>query len=170
MITFFGEYLGKKKIFPTVFLTTLLFGCTSGRPANPGMTGGRLAPCPSSPNCVSSQSLDLRHFIEPLRYEGTRQQARDRLLAAIRTIKRSRVVEAGDLYIHAEFTSAFFRFVDDAEFYLDDTSKIIHMRSASRIGYGDFGVNRKRLEALKAAFLLGNSHAEQDMSQGEASR
>lgn len=138
---------------PILFLTAALFGCSGGRPANLGAVDGRLPPCPDSPNCVSSQSSDPRQFIEPLRYEGTRQEARDRLLAAIRGQKRSKVVTAGDHYIHAEFTSAVFRFVDDAEFYFDDVSKTIHMRSASRLGYSDFGVNRRRLEVLRWAFL-----------------
>ncbi len=139
---------------PIIFLAAVVLGCSGGRPANLGMTDGKLAACPDSPNCVSSQSSDPRHFIEPLRYEGTRQEARDRLLAAIRGQKRSKVVTAGDHYIHAEFTSAVFRFVDDAEFYFDDASKTIHVRSAARIGYSDFGVNRRRLEKLKSAFLL----------------
>jgi uncharacterized protein (DUF1499 family) len=64
-------------------------------------------------------------------------------------MKRSNIVTVGDDYIHAEFTSAFFRFVDDVEFYFDSDAKTIHMRSASRIGYSDFGVNRKRLDDIK---------------------
>jgi uncharacterized protein (DUF1499 family) len=67
-------------------------------------------------------------------------------------MKRCRIIAMDDHYIHAEFTSAFFRFVDDVEFYFDSEAKIIHMRSASRIGYSDFGVNRKRLEKLRSLF------------------
>jgi uncharacterized protein (DUF1499 family) len=67
-------------------------------------------------------------------------------------MKRSRIVKTEDTYIHAEFTSAIFRFVDDVEFYLDDTAKTIHMRSASRVGKSDFGVNRKRMEKVRAHF------------------
>jgi uncharacterized protein (DUF1499 family) len=68
-------------------------------------------------------------------------------------MKRSKIVTDLDLYIHAEFTSAFFRFVDDVEFYFDDKAKTLHVRSASRIGRSDFGVNRKRIEELRSRFL-----------------
>jgi uncharacterized protein (DUF1499 family) len=128
----------------------LMLGCSAGRPVNLGITHGKSLPCPDSPNCVSSQSPDKRHFIEPIPYEGEQQLARDRLVAVIQGMKRSKIVTASDDYIHAEFTSAFFRFVDDVEFYFDSEAKTIHMRSASRIGYSDFGVNRKRLEDIKS--------------------
>jgi uncharacterized protein (DUF1499 family) len=128
----------------------MMLGCSSGRPANPDVTNDKLLPCPDSPNCVSSQSPDKRHFIEPIPYEGKRQQARDRLVAVIQGMKRSKIVTVRDDYIYAEFISAFFHFVDDVEFFFDTETKIIHMRSASRIGYYDFGVNRKRLEEIKS--------------------
>ena len=130
----------------------LIIGCSAGRPANLGITNGKLLPCPDSPNCVSSQSQDKKHFIEPIRYEGDKQQSRDRLIAVIQGMKRSRIVVVRDDYIHAEFTSAIFRFVDDIEFYIDDKAKTIHMRSASRIGYSDLGVNRKRLDKITSMF------------------
>jgi uncharacterized protein (DUF1499 family) len=117
-----------------------------------GVTGGRLAACPDSPNCVSSQSADPRHAIDPLRYEGTAQKARERLVKAISEMKRARIVIAEERYIHAEFTSAFFRFVDDVEFLLDDGTRTIHVRSASRVGYSDFGVNRRRVEEIRTRF------------------
>ena len=130
----------------------LIIGCSAGRPANLGINNGKLLPCPDSPNCVSSQSQDKKHFIEPIRYEGDQQQAMDRMIAVIQGMKRSRIVVVRDDYIHAEFTSAIFRFVDDVEFYIDDKAKTIHMRSASRIGYSDLGVNRKRLDKIKSMF------------------
>jgi uncharacterized protein (DUF1499 family) len=76
----------------------------------------------------------------------------ERLIGVIQGIKRCRIITMDDHYIHAEFTSAFFRFVDDVEFYFDSEAKIIHMRSASRIGYSDFGVNRERLEKVRSLF------------------
>ena len=133
-----------------LLLMVLMLSCSLGRPVNLGVTQGKLLPCPDSLNCVSSQSPDKRHFIEPIPYEGEQQLARDRLVAVIQGMKRSKIVTASDDYIHAEFTSAFFRFVDDVEFYFDSEAKTIHMRSASRIGYSDFGVNRKRLEDIKS--------------------
>jgi uncharacterized protein (DUF1499 family) len=130
----------------------MILGCSAYRPLNLGITDGKLSPCPDSPNCVSSQSSDKRHFIEPLRYEGTEQEAMQRLIDVIQGMKRCRIITIEDRYIHAEFTSAFFRFVDDVEFYFDSEAKIIDMRSASRIGYSDFGVNRQRMEKIRSLF------------------
>jgi uncharacterized protein (DUF1499 family) len=135
-----------------LIITVMMVACPGSRPKNPGVTGGRLAPCPKSPNCVSSQSDDTGHYIAPILYDGTLNEARENLIAVIRSMKRSRIVTVEDTYIHAEFTSAIFRFVDDVELYLDDTAKTIHMRSASRVGKSDLGVNRKRMENLRAHF------------------
>ena len=78
--------------------------------------------------------------------------AMERLIEVIQGMKRCRIITMGDHYVHAEFTSAFFRFVDDVEFYFDSEAKIIDMRSASRIGYSDFGVNRQRMEKIRSLF------------------
>ena len=133
-------------------LVVMIVGCAGNRHSQMGVSGGRLAACPDSPNCVSSQSADPRHAIDPLRYEGTAQKARERLVKAISGMKRARIVTAEERYIHAEFTSAFFRFVDDAEFLLDDGTRTIHVRSASRVGYSDLGANRKRVENIRSRF------------------
>ena len=133
-------------------LVVMIVGCAGNRHSQMGVTGGRLAACPDSPNCVSSQSTDPRHAIDPLRYEGAAQKARERLVKAISGMKRARIVAAEERYIHAEFTSAFFRFVDDVEFLLDDGTRTIHVRSASRVGYSDFGVNRRRVEEIRVRF------------------
>ena len=113
---------------------------------------GQLSPCPGSPNCVSSQSSDNSRFVKPLVYEGTSKAAIERLLAVINEWPRCKTVEVTGEYIHAEFASRFFRFVDDVEFCIDDGLKIIHVRSASRTGYFDFGVNRRRVERIRARF------------------
>jgi len=136
-----------------LLLSAVVFGCSASRPAHLGMTDGKFQPCPDSPNCVSSQSPDKKHFIEPIHYEGMQQQAKERLIDVIQGMKRSKIVTDLDHYIHAEFTSAFFRFVDDVEFYFDDRAKTLHVRSASRIGHSDFGVNRKRIEEIRSVFL-----------------
>ena len=117
-----------------------------------GVTVDKLRLCPDSPNCVSSQSGDPRHAIAPIRYEGTAEKARELLIEAVSRMKRSRIVISEKLYLHAEFTSAFFRFVDDVEFLLDDEKKLIHVRSASRVGNSDFGVNRMRVEEIRTRF------------------
>ena len=138
--------------FAVFLFIIMMLGCSAYRPLNLGITDGKLSPCPDSPNCVSSQSSDKKHFIEPVRYEGTEQPAMKRLIEVFQGMKRCRIVTMEDHYIRAEFTSAFFRFVDDVEFYFDSEAKVIHMRSASRIGYSDFGVNRQRMEKFRTLF------------------
>lgn len=117
-----------------------------------GIKNGGLSPCPQSPNCVSTQSPDEDHYIEPIKYSGTLTHARARLAAVIHSMKRSRIVDVQDDYIHAEFRSAVFRFVDDVEFYFPSNDPIIQVRSASRVGYYDFGVNRRRIETIRHEF------------------
>jgi uncharacterized protein (DUF1499 family) len=108
-----------------------------------------LSPCPSSPNCVSTQAQDESHAIAPLRYQKTRAEAKEALKAIIRTLPRTKLVEEDDTYLHYEFTSLLLRFVDDVEFLFVDEAKTIHFRSASRTGYGDLGVNRRRMEEIR---------------------
>lgn len=134
-------------------LAVMMVGCSGSRPSAIGVSAGRLAACPDSPNCVSSQSSDRRHAIDPLRFEGTAEKARERLIGVVSGMKRARIVVAEERYLRAEFTSALFRFVDDTEFLLDDGTKTIHVRSASRVGSSDFGVNRKRVEEIRSRFL-----------------
>ena len=109
-----------------------------------------LAPCPSSPNCVSTQALDEGHAITPIRYRKSRAEAKEALKEVIRSLPRAKLVEEGESYLHYEFTSLLLRFVDDVEFVFDDDAKTIHFRSASRIGYGDLGVNRARMEQVRS--------------------
>ena len=111
----------------------------------------RLAPCPSSPNCVSSQAKGGYHAIAPIPYSGSQEGVLERLKAVIQGMKRSRMITVLPVYLHAEFRS-FLGFVDDVEFALDQEQHLIHMRSASRLGYWDLGVNRRRLEAIRAEF------------------
>ena len=125
-------------------------GCTGARPSNLGVKDGRLAPCPSSLNCVSSQSLDREHAIEPLAYTVAAPTAHDDMKKIILGMKRAEIITDTGAYIHAEFASSIWRFVDDVEFYFDDNAKVIHVRSASRLGKSDFGVNRKRVESIRS--------------------
>lgn len=141
-----------------LFSGALLFaGCTGGRPLTLGVRDGKLTPCPASPNCVSSRGGDALHAVEPLRFTGSPQQAMERLKRVVGGMKRATVVAETGRYLHAEFTSALFRFVDDVEFLLDEQDQVIHVRSASRLGYSDLGVNRKRVEELRRAW---NARAE----------
>jgi len=130
--------------------STLLAGCSGARPAALGSTQGRLAPCPSSPNCVSSLADDDRHRIAPLPFSGAAAAAIGRIEAIVRSLPRAAVVTATETYLYAEFRSAVFRFVDDVEFLADESAGVIQVRSAARVGSSDLGVNRKRVEAIRA--------------------
>jgi uncharacterized protein (DUF1499 family) len=128
-----------------VFFTGLLVRAS----ADVGLRDGKLSECPDSPNCVSSQTEKKGHMIEPLSYKGSFIEAKQALLSVITSLPRTKIILDNDRYIHVTFTSYLMRFVDDVEFLFDDTNKQIHVRSASRVGYSDMGVNRKRVENLR---------------------
>ncbi len=111
-----------------------------------------LKPCPNRPNCVCSQSTDPRHRIEPLQYDIPAAKAHQKLLKILKNMPRTKVVKEKANYIHAECKTRFLRFVDDLEFLFDDKDAVIHVRSASRVGYWDLGVNRKRVEQFRQDF------------------
>jgi uncharacterized protein (DUF1499 family) len=121
----------------------------SRRPANLGASGGRLAECPASPNCVATQSGDKNQRMAPLTFRGAPRQAMERLQRLVADMPRAEIVAATDEYLHAEFTSKVFRFVDDVEFLIDPAEGVIHFRSASRAGYSDLGANRRRMEDIR---------------------
>jgi uncharacterized protein (DUF1499 family) len=121
-------------------------------PTDLGVREGRLKPCPATPNCVSSQAQDASHRVAALRFQGSAQVAFERLKAVLAAMPRMRIVEARDGYLRAEAASRLFGFVDDLEFYFDAPTAQVHVRSASRIGYSDLGVNRARVEAIRKAF------------------
>lgn len=138
-----------------------MFHFGGDRPSLLGAQGGHLQPCPERPNCVSSQSPDPEHFVEPIVFEGSARQAMQALKQAIDDSPRAEVIRADDNYLYAEFTSKLMGFVDDVEFYFDNRTKLIEVRSASRLGESDLGVNRKRVEALRQRFwtLVGQEAA-----------
>jgi uncharacterized protein (DUF1499 family) len=131
-------------------------GCALGLfagkpPSNLGVTDGRLAPCPRSPNCVASQAdpADATHFIAPIAFKGDAGAAWRALRQTVAASERVKIVDERDGYLRAEFATKLIGFVDDVEFLLDAPARVIHVRSASRLGYRDFGVNRTRIEALR---------------------
>jgi len=115
-----------------------------------GLQEGRLRPCPDRPNCVSSEPGD-RSPVLPLTFSGSPDKDWNRLKSTVRKLGGT-IEEDTNTYLRATFTSRIFRFVDDVEFRLVPEEGIIHVRSASRVGYSDFGVNRKRAERLRAEF------------------
>lgn len=133
-------------------LLICLTGCSGAMPKL-GIHNGQLMPCPRTPNCVNSQAADDKHYIQPIRYQGTQKEAQSDLLKILGSCKRTNVIVTEANYIRAEFTSLVFRFVDDVEFYFPSTDAgetVINVRSASRIGYSDFAVNRKRIEKIRS--------------------
>jgi uncharacterized protein (DUF1499 family) len=131
----------------------ILTGCQQTVAGATGLKDGKLRPCPDKRNCVCTQDPAEQNRIEPLRYDATPEEAREKLLGVIRHMERSTLVQVDPDYIHAEFRSAVFSFIDDVEFLFDDGAKLIHFRSAARTGYYDFNVNRKRMEDIRKQFM-----------------
>jgi uncharacterized protein (DUF1499 family) len=110
-----------------------------------------LPPCPSSPNCVSSRDPDPSRRVDPIPFAGTAVEAREGIETVVRSFPRAVVVDSSGIGIRAEFRSLL-GFVDDVEFRIDEAAGVIHVRSASRTGYWDFGVNRRRVEEIREVF------------------
>lgn len=132
-------------------LAFLSLGAT--RPSNLGVRNGTLAVCPDSPNCVSSLTSTRPHSMPPLTYAGEAETAMQALVDVVSAMDGVRVVSSEDGYIHCEFTTSLFRFVDDVEFLLDADKAVIHFRSASRVGHYDFDQNRRRMNEIRRRFI-----------------
>jgi uncharacterized protein (DUF1499 family) len=135
-------------------LSAACAGMFSGTPpAGLGVVEDRLAPVPADRrNAVSSFADTPYHRIAPLRADPDPQAAFRRLEALLHDTPEARVVERRPGYLHAEFRTPLMRFVDDVEFLLDAPGRVIHVRSASRLGRDDFGTNRRRVERLRERF------------------
>lgn len=133
-------------------LSLALLSMTGRRPSNLGVRDGKLAPCPTSPNCVSTQADDDQHRIEPITSSLPAEESLRRLKQILAAMPRVTVITERPDYLHAEFRSALFRFVDDVEFFIVPDEQQIHFRSASRVGHGDLGVNRSRMELIRKRF------------------
>ncbi len=137
-----------------------LFSFSGKQPTNLGVKAGKLTACPNTPNCVCSQaaSADAEHYIAPIAYKLPPADAMAKLKSVIESMDRTKIIsETGD-YLYAEFTSALMGYVDDVEFYLDSTTPgQFQVRSASRLGQSDLGVNRKRVEAIRAKLAEAES-------------
>ncbi|NJK27974.1 MAG: DUF1499 domain-containing protein, partial [Coleofasciculaceae cyanobacterium SM2_3_26] len=105
-----------------------------------------------SPNCVSSYARDVVHRIDPFTYEGSGEEALAEIQSLIENTDSAKVVYSSDDYLYAEYTSNILGFVDDVEFYLDKEAEAIQVRSASRLGQSDLGVNRQRIETIRSQY------------------
>lgn len=123
------------------------------RPTGLGFTAGKFKPPQKKPNCVSSTVTTTdSHYIAPIKFNGDAAAAWKKLLVLVTAQPRTTLIEQKPNYLCAEFKTATMGYVDDVEFALDAKAKAIQVRSASRLGIRDFGVNRKRIEALRAGF------------------
>ena len=127
-------------------------GCPAPRPDNLGLKNNLLLSCPKSPNCFLSQASDSKHQIHPIHYTSSVGIAKERLNRVILSMVDTRIITQNKVYWHVEFTTRWLRFIDDVEFYFPESEAFIHLRSASRSGYWDLGVNRKRMEEIRSRF------------------
>ena len=149
------------KLMVIIFFFFLL-ACTTGNTSNLTVhdttVNTFLEPCPKTPNCVSSMEPEVdKHYIPPLLYTGEKKLAYQKLEAIIEADSRGRIISKQENYLKAEFTSMIFGFVDDVEFLFSPALSTIEVRSASRVGYYDFGVNRRRIEDIRKRWAKNQS-------------
>ena len=131
-------------------------------PTDLGVRDGRLKPPATTPNSVSSQAAlypdhprRAEAQIEPLRFQGDGAAAMARLKVLVEATEGAKIIKSEPGYLYATYETPLMRYVDDVEFLIDPNASVIQVRSASRIGHGDQGANRKRIEALRARFSAG---------------
>lgn len=112
-------------------------------------SNNKMKPCPSTPNCVSTVDTDS-HYIKPIEHTLSSNLAKEKIKKIVLSQKRVELVEDTENYLKFVYSSFLFRFKDDVEFLFEDNK--IQMRSSSRVGYSDLGVNRKRLEKIRNEF------------------
>lgn len=139
-----------------IALLPLLTNCSSPRPTNLGLIKEEerslLRKCPESPNCINSHfPEDKDHFLEPLKYETSKEKAKGLVIQILKNTPNVKIISEEQDYIHAEFTSSIFRFIDDVEFNFSIPNKV-HYRSASRLGHSDLGANKKRMSQISFRF------------------
>lgn len=148
-------------LLPVLVLLAAQLGAFSGStPAELGVRDGRLKPPSSTPNSVTSQAgrypdhpQARRAAIAPLAFQGDGKAALQKVARILRGMERTRIVTEQPDYLYAQCTTRLMRFTDDVEFWLDEPAGLIHVRSASRIGHGDRGVNRARIEMIRHQFM-----------------
>jgi uncharacterized protein (DUF1499 family) len=133
----------------SLLIVLFLAGCSSfpGRVLDSAQTA--IVDCGTAPHCVSSNAKDKSKLIEPIAFQGSIEAFQDKMKQVLTQIPRTQIALTKDQYIHAEATSLLLRFTDDVEFYFLPNESVIHVRSSSRIGYSDFGVNRTRVEKIR---------------------
>ncbi len=129
-------------------------------PTNIGIKNGRLTACPATPNCVNSQgSANDGQKIAPIEFGKNDSQPIATLKQIIEVMPRTKIIKQTTNYLYVEFASKLMGFVDDVEFYLDDSGNTVQVRSASRLGESDLGVNRQRIEEIRSRSVSGRESA-----------
>ena len=148
----------------TGFITVFLFAAAgillilvlavlskSGKP--PGLVAGKLSMCPDKPNCVSSEhDNDAVHYLEPVALQSAASPDPLTVIKGVIADMGGVIQEQDGGYIAAAFSSPLFGFVGDLEIRIDSNERLVQIRSASRTGYGDAGVNRKRVERFRKLY------------------
>lgn len=129
-----------------------LFVLATKNPPAPelGVVNGRLTPCPRRMNCVSSDAFESEFRVEPIRFAGSMAEAKTLLMETALKLPRTKLVEEEGAYFRFECRSPIMGFVDDLEILFDESEGRIHVRSGARCGFWDLGVNRRRVDALRA--------------------
>jgi uncharacterized protein (DUF1499 family) len=140
----------RPSIIAAIVIVMPLFSCAGTRPTDRGVKDSRLASCPSSPNCVSSDDAETSNRIPAFQLALPAADAWRTVRSTISSQPRTKIITETGNYLHAESSSAFFGFVDDLELHLRPSQNLIAVRSAARLGHSDFGVNRNRVERLRS--------------------
>jgi uncharacterized protein (DUF1499 family) len=158
----YGPHMKKLLIIPASIISALvavfiiwffILGILSRAGKASGITQGALSRCPDTPNCVCSEYKDdFNHYVDPIILPQDSTLETLPILKDIIRDMRGTIHSEGNNYIAATFSSRIFRFVDDFEIRVDPALKIVHIRSASRVGRGDMGINKKRAELFKELF------------------
>ena len=139
------------KMFLTILTLLIVFMFIKNNitPKNMGVRDGKLAKMPNSPNAVSSQTDIENKKVEPLKFSGDLEATRSKIIKIVNNYEGTDIIINEKNYIYAVFTTGGMKFKDDVEFYFDEDSKLIHFRSASRVGYSDMGLNKKRFNEIQ---------------------
>jgi uncharacterized protein (DUF1499 family) len=139
-------------LYKILTLIILTVSCSAPRPNNLGIVDSKLLSCPDKPNCISSfASVKSEHYADAIKIVSNKERAHQKVSGILDKSKNAKIISSTADYIHAEYTSSIFKFVDDVEFYLG-IDKLVHFRSASRTGKSDLGVNKKRIEEIRFKF------------------
>lgn len=142
------------RAFAACLCVVSLLACSGKRPSNLGVSDTGLAPCPSSPNCVSSDASDADHRVEPFALLAAPDDAWRAVREEVEGLPRTTIAQTTASYLHAECSSTVFGFVDDLELQLRASDGVVAVRSASRVGHSDLGVNRRRVARLREALRV----------------